>query len=350
MDKTLEGCSPIVINGRILRLKSNGVKRVVEEMLRVLPEVDSILPADAWSSGVRGHAWEQFVLPRIVGGAPLWSPSTSGPVSYKNQIVTIHDLAFWDVPECFSPQFAAWYRWMTGRLAKTARHLVTVSQFTADRVMQQYAVSAERLTVIPLGVSKEFYARSGEEVGACLSRYGLQQQDYVVGFAGNDRRKNTVGLIQAWELSGLAEQGAKLVLFGRAGNAAVFGTRARIHEVPGVLRVGGVSDEELACLFSAARGFVFPSFYEGFGLPVIEAASCGCRILTSNCSSLPEVAPKDALLVNPKDIAAISDGIGWLLRASDDDVGKANRAGEMARFSWDSAAVAYRSVFENWFV
>lgn len=340
----------VLVNSRVLMLQSNGQKRVAEELMRRMPSLTPTAPPRESSSGLSGHIWEQFQLPLKAGKNPLWSPSTSGPIMHRNQIVTMHDTAFIDVPQYFSKSFARWYSFLTASLARSARHIVTVSEFTRKRVMEAFGVEGQRVTAIHLGVTGAFRLRNREDVAEVLSRYHIDKQPYIVGFLGTDPRKNTATLIEAWVQSASAKQGARLVLFGREENRSVFAKSDCPQEIQeGVIRLGSIDDDSLAAVYSGAHGFVFPSYYEGFGLPVVEAAHSGCRIVTSNVSSLPEVSPSDAILFAPSDTRAIADAIKHLFAVPDSHEARDKRIAEMRKFSWDRAATQYSKLFAGVF-
>jgi glycosyltransferase involved in cell wall biosynthesis len=339
----------ILVNSRVTMLKANGQRRVAEELIHRLPSLTRVAPESERASGLQGHIWEQFYLPLHAAGTPLWSPSTSGPVMHRNHVVTIHDVAFIDVPQYFSRSFARWYRSMTSALARSARHIVTISHFTKKRVIEEFGVRSEKVTTIHLGVTPVFRAPRPEEIREVLLEHGLDNQKYIIGFLGTDPRKNTVQLVDAWIKSSLAREGGKLVLFGRAANQSVFAASMLPEKIDGVIRLGAVTDSALAALYAGSQGFVFPSYYEGFGLPIVEAAHCGCRIVTSNVSSLPEVSPSDAILLDPSNTSAIADAIRFLFFTSDTHEAKVERIKEMTRFSWDKGAAEYMQVFDKVF-
>jgi glycosyltransferase involved in cell wall biosynthesis len=301
------------------------------------------------ASGSKGHLWEQAILPLRLAGRPLWSPSTSAPIAYRNQVVTVHDIGFVDAPQYFAPRFAAIYNFIVGNVSKTARHLVTVSEFSRQRLIEHYRVPEERVTAVPLGVSDAFFIRPAAEVRSVLQKHGLVDTPYVVAFSGADRRKNTSGVLAAWNRLGAARTGAKLVLFGRTSNSSVFGASLALDDSSDVMRVGGVSDAELACLFTGSRGLIFPSLYEGFGLPIIEAAASGAPIVCSNLTSMPEVAPASAILLDPTSTAAIAEGIEACLRTEPDSATRARLSEAARHFSWDKAAAAYAHIFSEVF-
>jgi glycosyltransferase involved in cell wall biosynthesis len=340
----------VFVNSRVLKIPSNGQRRVAHELIKRMPNLVQVSPPNYSSSGMSGHAWEQFVLPARTWQGALWSPSTTGPVLHRNHIATIHDIAWVDVSQFFGKRFTMWYGPLIDRLAHSVRHIVTASDFTRGRLIEHYGVLEDRVTTIHLGVSENFVPHSSEDIEAVRERFGLGDEPYFVGFSGTDPRKNTIQLLKAWEISGLWKQGMKLVMFGRKGNTSVFAAQEGSIEVPGTVMVGAVDDVALATLYSGAHGFLFPSRYEGFGLPVIEAARCGCPILTTRCASLPEVSPSDACFVDPDNLNEMAEAIvAMAFKIESQDV-KELRMREMDKFNWDRAAEEYQQLFRMKFL
>lgn len=333
--------SDVVMNARVLLVPSNGQKRVAEEIATRL-SLPHVAPSPRFASGVKGHVWEQAVLPLRLHGRPLWSPSTSAPVLYRNQVVTVHDIGFVDVPQFYAPRFASTYRRIVAGFIGRVRHIVTVSHFSAARIVAQYGVSGESVTPIYPGIATGFRVRSDDEVTAIRARHGLEEYPYLVAFSGADPRKNTSGVLRAW--AGLGHSG-RLVLYGRASNAAVFGAGGSAPDPAGIVRIGGINDDELAALYSGAAGMVFPSFYEGFGLPIVEAAASGAPVITSDRGAMREVAPASARLVDPGDIEALGAAMAAALAEHPTAADRRALAAETARYSWDAAADAYRRLF-----
>lgn len=340
---------PVVVNGRVLKVASNGQKRVAEQLIQRMPEVEQTSPHRKFASGLPGHLWEQTALPLTTAGRRLWSPSTSGPILHPNHIVTVHDIAFVDGPEWFSPSFARLYDTIVARLVKSARHIVTVSDFTRDRLLEHYGASPDRVTTVHLGRSEAFTPSSEESTDRVLAGLGLLPQQYLVAFSGADPRKNTAAILKAWADRSDEHKAMRLVMFGRAANPSVFSTAAASAHDESVVMAGAVSDDVLASLYTGAAGFIFPSLYEGFGLPVVEAAACGCRIATSNLASMPEVSPADALLLDPRSHQSIVDAMNFLLSVPDTEADRAARRASVLRFDWDEAARRYTQVFEEHF-
>lgn len=338
--------APVCMNARVLAVMSNGQRRVAFEIGSRLGLLQ-ISPPRSSSSGIRGHLWEQFVLPIRARCRLLWSPSTSAPLLRRRQVVTIHDIAFVDVPQFFSPAFARLYRLLTAVVVSRAAHIVAVSHFTRDRLIRHYGLDPDKVTCIHNGCSGAFFERAPAQVDRMRAAYGLQDAPYVVGFLGNDPRKNTGRLIEAWRAVKRQGIAGRLVLFGRASNPRVFAGGMSPQAGDSIVLAGAVSDDDLACLFTGARAFVFPSLYEGFGLPVVEAARCGARIVTSSVASLPEVSPPDSVLVDPYSADQIAAATRQMLEQPDSDAARVARIRWSQMFDWDVAAARYEALFSS---
>lgn len=340
----------VVMNGRILAVQSNGQKRVAQETARALG-LRILMPPAGIVSGVKGHLWEQTALPAQLRGAPLWSPSTSAPVFYRNQVITVHDLAFVDVPQYFSRSFTLLYRTIVRFAAHSARHLVAVSEFSRQRIIDEYRVSPDRVSRIYPGVSAAYYPRSATEQAAIRQQFGIGDAPYLVAMALSDPRKNLPVIIEAWRSLGPARQGARLVLYGRGANPKAFAQSSSDTGLPSddIVAVGALSDDQAAALISGANGFVFPSLYEGFGLPIVEASACGTPVLTSTITSMPEIAPAGSLLVDPTKVADIADAMAALIAAPPTPERRKALVETAAAYSWTDAATRYRAVFEEAF-
>ena len=337
----------VVVNMRAAAFETGGQQRMTLELMQRLPQVARVEPAQALR-GARGHAWEQFVLPFRAGGRLLWSPSATGPVAYAKQIVTLHDIAFFDIPEFFAPSFVRVYQTLIPMLVRRAAHVVTVSEFSRRRIVERLGLAEDKVSLIYNGVSPHFSPRPPEEVEAMRRQFGIVGR-YVLLQATSDPRKNLPRALEAW--SGVVDRlpaDVELVVFGLTGRAHVFGRQQNLSDMPRVRHLGFVPDEAMAALMSGAECFLFPSLYEGFGLPIIEAMRCGAAVLTSDASSTGEVAGGAALLVDPHSAEDIGRGVLALM--ADADL-RARLVAEGFRragvFDWDDAARDYGRLFER---
>ena len=329
---------PISVNGRFALQRITGVQRYAHELTsRIGAELSVVTPRSS-GAGVRGHLWEQGILPARVRGDLLWSPCNTGPLTVPRQVVTIHDCGFFDQANCYSPKFARWYQWLIPRLAKRARKVITVSEFSRQRLLQHTGVAEERVVVIPNGVGRQFSVVSSDRQAEVRERLKLPSH-YVLYVGSLEPRKNLTGLLEAWRQLPVTQWGLSLVLVG--GSGGQFQSVNLVNDLPSVVVAGYVSDTDLPAVYAAAELFVYPSLYEGFGLPVLEAMACGTPVVCSNSSALPEAAADAGVLVDPHDPAAIAEG---MRRVIDDPALQAElrqRGLQRARdYTWDRAAGA----------
>jgi hypothetical protein len=161
------------VNGRYLVQQLTGQQRYAREIVARLADRMDIVAPPAALKGMRGHLWEQVALPRRVLGSLLWSPSTTGPLTVRRQVVTIHDCAFFDQAHCFSRAFVTWYQFLVPRLARLARRIVTVSNFSKQRIVEHCGVPPEKVAVVYSGVGAHFRPHSADEIAAARARLGL---------------------------------------------------------------------------------------------------------------------------------------------------------------------------------
>jgi glycosyltransferase involved in cell wall biosynthesis len=335
----------IAVNARVTAMSMGGQQRYAAELIKRLGEVEIIAPRQPLS-GAKGHLWEQTILPWRARGRLLWSPSTTGPVSMRRQVVTIHDVAFLDMPQFFSRSFRALYAGITPLLARRAAHIVTVSNFSRDRIIACLGASPERVSVFGGAVSEQFRPQSSESIAKTRAALNLPQRYFLLQ-ATSDRRKNLAGALRAWAeaLPGLPND-LLLVVSGSLDRAHVFGKGDDVALPRRVVSLGFVAEEHMAPLLAGAEAFLFPSLYEGFGLPIVEAMACATPVLTSAATATQEVAAGKALLVDPASIPDIARGIVEL--AKNGDLRRrlaAEGPAHAAKFAWDDVARRYRDLF-----
>ncbi len=268
-------------------------------------------------------------------------------------VFTLHDLIFLFHPETHKPLNRWFLALMMPRFLRAADAIIAVSECTKRDAVRHYGIPEEKITVIYEGVSPRFRPADPETVRAVRAKYGLPER-FILYVGTIEPRKNLTALLEAYAalLSRNTRYAARLVIVGKKGwlyegffrRLRELGLEERVHFT------GYVPDEDLPALYSAATLFVFPSLYEGFGLPVLEAMACGTPVVCSGTSSLPEVAGDAALLVDPTDIPALAAAME---RALTDEALRASlraRGLERARrFTWEEAArqtiTIYRSVW-----
>ncbi len=330
----------IVVNTRSLSADLSGVQRYVGELCARLGEkLETIAPARPLQ-GIRGHAWEQCWLPGKTRSRLLWSPANTGPLFLENQVVTVHDLATFDHPEWFARKYSAWYRIMVPRLVRSARRVITGSQFSKRRLIEITGLDESKISVIPNGVDERFRPCAEEAVAAMRERLGIPSARYVLSLGTLEPRKNLNGQLEAWARC-VARLPADtwLVVAGRAGQRHVFGG-VTTDSVPARVHFSGfVPDADLPALYSGALALLCPSFYEGFGLPALEAMASGTVPIVSNTTSLPEVVGDSALTVDPHDSESIATAIECLLSNAAMRLELRERSIRRARlFNWEKTA------------
>jgi len=273
----------------------------------------------------------------------LFVPSHVLPIIQpRNTVVTVHDLGYLYFPETHPLRQRLYLDVTTRGHTRLATHLLADSEATKRDLIARYGAQPDRITVAYPGVDPNVRpVTDPAEIARVKSKYGLEGA-YVLYLGTLQPRKNVLRLIQAYRQSGCSWQ---LVLAGKRG----WYYEQLIKEAgSGVRFIGYVDEADKAVLLSGAKGFAFPSLYEGFGFPVLEAMACGVPVLCSNTSSLPEVAGEAALQVDPLNIDEIASGLRRI--TLDDDLRRTlvERGYQQAqRFTWSACADVVLSVFEK---
>lgn len=266
-------------------------------------------------------------------------------------VTTIHDVFPWSMPG-HSSRLDSWiyHHWLPLLLARRADRVITVSRQSSQDIENFLGYPQNKIRVIPQGISPLFRPIPAEQALAYLSgRYQLQPL-YILFLGSLTRRKNLARALQAFALVARSRPGLRFVLVGPRAwlNTPVEQIVRSLQIEDRIQLTGPVPDADLPYFYSAAQAFVFPSLYEGFGFPPLEAMACGTPVITSNCSSLPEVAGDAALLVDPTSIEAIAGAIEQVL--SDPSLADELRQRglqQAARFSWPAAARATLTLYQN---
>ncbi|MFC5413013.1 glycosyltransferase family 4 protein [Larkinella bovis] len=341
---------PIVINARFLTQPITGTQRVGIELSKrlkkLLPEASFVTPYDIRHQAIadeleaevvgpaRGYLWEQVSLPgylRQLGDPLLVNLCNTAPLWYPNKIATVLDLSFHVNPAWFSKKFSMLYNFTSPRVSRTARKVLTISEYSLNDIIRFYHIPRSKLEIIYPSISDLFRyppALKGE------NPYGK----YILAVSSLDPRKNFKGLIQAFQEAALPD--TKLVIVGAAHKVfADTGLKEMIQNDPSIIFTGYLSDEQLVNLYQHALFFAYPSFFEGFGIPPLEAMACGCPTLVSDTTSLPEVCGDASVYVDPYDIASIREGLIRLYRdeALRKTLVEKGRA-RVEHFSWDESA------------
>lgn len=307
-----------------------------------------------WRMLVWGAQLARISMNQLVPNARLFHATEHllMPLHGVPTILTIHDLIFRKIPE-HHKFLNRWYLNLTMPLyAKRANHIIAVSKATRDDVMDTYGVSGDKITVIPEAAAPRFKPQAVEALEATRKRYQLPKR-YLLYVGTVEPRKNLLRLLKVWERLYKAAEAPSLVLVGKRGwlSDDFFNALDTSPARHGVIVTGYVRDEDLPALYAGATAFVFPSLYEGFGLPPLEAMACGTPVVCSNVSSLPEVVGDAALLCDPTDDGALAEALQRISRDTDlrQELRKRGLA-QAAKFSWERAAQETLALYKRFMV
>ncbi len=348
----------LLINGRFLTQPVTGVQRYARQLLDqfdkmlIQGEIDPnqyrltclVPPGLAQDPGWKrielrttgalgGNSWEQIDLALSAPRRLLFNPCNSSPLLRLRQATTLHDAAVFACPQAFTLPFRLKYQALLLRLRLHNAALITVSAFSQGELQRWCGIPLARTVVVP---------NAGEHILANPADPGTLQRlpirrPFFLALANPSPHKNIVSAIQA--AAQMQAQGVQLVLAGQAG-AANFRSAWRTDQLPAnVLLTGPLSDAELRALYEAAAGFLFPSLYEGFGIPLLEAMHCRCPVIASPLASIPEVCGEAACYSPDASPEALARQMQALLTspAMADELRQRGRL-RAAQFSWQNTA------------
>ena len=312
----------LVINSRFLTQNITGVQRFAIEISKRLKKlypnnIEFVSPKNiihkdlAKDLNVKvignktGHLWEQIDLQLYLkqkNNPLLLNFANTAPLFYKNQIVTIHDLAFLRYPNWFSKKFYIYYRFLIPKIVKNGKKIITVSNFSKKEIISLLGIDEKKIEIIYNGISSNFNYNPK-----------IYKKNYILAVSSLDPRKNFKNLILSFGKINLKNY--KLVIVGSE-NKVFSNTEIKnlMKKIQNVEFTGYVSDKKLVKLYQEAKIFVYPSLYEGFGIPPLEAMASGTPVISSNVASLPEVCGDAAYYVNPYDVNDIAKGIETVLK------------------------------------
>ncbi|WP_129563279.1 glycosyltransferase family 4 protein [Paraburkholderia dokdonensis] len=333
---------PLVINGRFLGRRATGVDRFAFETVRAIDELmaardpavaglraEIVVPAaladmtnpfahvQLRASGKGGGLrWEQFALPQAVRGGLLLNLCNSGPLLYRSQVTVLHDAAPARVPDSYSRSFVAWYRLMAPSIGRIARRVITVSEFSRRELCEAYRIPFAKIGVVQesgehmlrmrgVGDAREAGPdmHDAPDAGVDAVAETLRQtRPFVLAVGSLNRHKNFQLVAEAAQR--IRDAQFDIVVVG-GGDARVYGASG--GALPGFVKhLGYVSDEALVSLYRRAACFVYPSRYEGFGLPPVEALALGCPVIASRLPSVVEACGDAVLYTSPDDPAELA--------------------------------------------
>jgi glycosyltransferase involved in cell wall biosynthesis len=277
---------------------------------------------------------------------------TAPPFAPCPVVATIHDLSFEHLPDTFKRRSRLQLRLTVRRTARAAAHVIAPSQFTARDLISTYAIRPERLSVIPLAASERFAPASAAEVERVRRRYQLGDE-YILAVGSIQPRKNLTRLVRAYAALRAARPHAKLPQLVLAGKKAwLYDETLRAVTTSGaaadVLLPGYVPEADLPALYTGALCFAYPSYFEGFGLPPLEAMRCGTPVVAGDRTSLPEVVGDAGLLVDPFDEAAIAAALARLIDAPELRARlRTQGLARAARWGWRDAARRTLEIYQG---
>ena len=341
---------PVYLNGRFVAQSLTGVQRFATEMTRALgalpawKALDAVLLAPAGTvdpgfAGFRfrttgrqkGHVWEQWDLAGAAGNGLLLNLGNTGPLRQSQQIVIVHDAGVFSASETYGLPFRTWYRFLYRRLAKRAK-LVTVSDFARRDLAAKLHIDPDEIAVISEGAEHILRPAADPSV---LAANGLTAGRYALVVGSLAPHKNLAALSAT--ATDLAQRRIQLAITGDL-NTKIFASGTQSLLQPATY-LGRVDDAQLRALYESAACLIFPSRYEGFGLPAVEAMACGCPVAAAKAGSLPEICDDAAVYFDPNDPADIAEIVTRLVDAPALGA-ELRRKGRLRvrRFTWTSAA------------
>lgn len=349
----------IGINAFFLRHPETGSGQYTCNLLEALAKVDLTNEYLLFSPGPTPKVFRICNLSKNL--AKLWFEQVSFPLSCRYldlthvpyfasplfpttpTVVTIHDLIPLILPAYRSALFVRAYTHLVAEAAKRAKAVITDSQASKRDILRLLGIPPERVDAVYLAADEKFVPVKDENRLAALCRRYNLPSSYFLYLGGFDQRKNVPTLLRAFAL--LGSRKVNLVIAGKLPKreTSLFSDPRRLVCELGlekeVIFTGWIPEEDKPALYSGALAFVFPSLYEGFGLPVLEAMTCGTPVIASDRTSLPEVVGEGGILVDPEDVEEIAKAMKALLSDNDLRAELEQRAlAQAARFSWEKTA------------
>lgn len=281
----------------------------------------------------------------LVGGADaVYMPNLNFAATKKPFAVTVHDLSFIRYPHLFTAKQRIWHSLVRPmRLVRRASAVIAVSVHTKRDIVESFGIPEERIHIVHPGVAENFRPVPERETVEVRKKYGLDRP-YLLYLGALEPRKNIPTIISAFER---LPDGIDLVLAGGSGwmNRPVLKRMADSPAAPRIKRIGYVNENDKPALYSAATAFVYPSFYEGFGMPPLEAMACGTPVITSFSSSLGEVVGDAGLLVDPHSMRELAEAMQEIVSDGLLRERLGERGVERAKhFTWERSAAQLEEV------
>lgn len=345
----------VYINARFLTQNLTGVQRfaleiclalskIRNDIVLLVPNYDLIINKSIVKDfnveeikGGSGHLWEQYNLPkylRSLGNPLLINLCNTAPIFYKNKVSVIHDVTFLRYPESYSFKFRIFYKILVPTVINSSKKVLTVSNFSKDNISKEYNLDKNKIDVIYNAVSDIFYPLIKKE----------SEKAYALAVSSPNKHKNFSNLIDAFLKSNVD---LDLKIIGSLSNA-FNDQNSFVNSDPRIKFLGRVDDQELVELYQNAKFFIFPSLYEGFGIPPLEAQACGCPVISSNAASLPEVLKESAFYFEPNDVNSIRSAIEFVnLDTVLMEKLVIDGYENIKRFSWDKSAQKLNEIIDQ---
>lgn len=280
----------------------------------------------------------------------LHIPHYNVPIFYRGKmVVTIHDLTHLIFPQFLPNKFAYFYaKFMIWFATKRAEKIITVSENTKKDIIEKFKVKPEKIEVIYNGVGEEFVEKEKDKIEYLYSRFGIPKDKKVLMYVGNLKpHKNLEALLEAFAKVENKEK-CCLLLVGKAFEKynVLEEKETSLNIKNNVIHTGIVNQEELVDLYNLADLFVFPSLYEGFGIPILEALACGTPVICSNTSSMPEVGGDVVEYINPYDVEEITLKVNELIK-QDIKIKKKEVEKHLSKFNWKNLSNVTINVLKN---
>lgn len=356
----METIKTVYINGRFLCNKTDGISRFSLEICKQLKmlNLDFKIVIPKWLEykneegfeivtfgGLKSHFWEQIDLLMFLKNLDnplLLNLSGLGPLFYRNQIITIHDLSFYENKKWFSRAYTFFYSIATPILAKKSLKILTVSNFSKNEIIKYLKIEEGKIEVVYNAVANDI-EKSCFNIKLSPVVNKILDYKYILSVSSIDPRKNLQRLIYSFLELNLVDY--KLVLVGKS--SSHFNIKL-LSDSESIIFTGFVSDSDLSILYKKCEFFIYPSLYEGFGIPPLEAMKNGCAVIASDIPSLKEVCSDAALYVNPDDTESIKNGILKIIKDSvlkSDLKLKGNLRSEF--FKWEISGEKIYNIIKN---
>lgn len=334
----------VLIDGRVLKHKAvTGVERysieVISGLKKLAPDnIDTIVPQ--FNNRYLQHIWEHTILPKKASDYKvLFCPANICPI-FKPKgvkfITTVHDISFMDYPQSFRLAYRVYYKMLTEKILRISDFLITVSHFSKNRIIEQYPFTKDKISVIYSGINDLFFQRDG------IRRDG----DFILYVGNLNKIKNFIGVLRAFSKI-YKKINKRLIVIGMKPDTMRLDSEIKniIGSIPkGFIELKGqINDVKiLKSFYGRAFVFLFPSLYESFGFPPLEAMACGCPVVVSNRGALPEICGDAALYADPLNIDDVCDKIVMLEKDDELRLKLIKKGRERSKkFSWQESTAKH---------